>query len=357
VLRLPGTVPAGKSVKCGQCTMVFLVPSKQTRLEPPKVTTLAKPQPPANGAPPRPVMYLDCPGCRTALRLTGKLPIGQSLKCPKCARPLRLTPKKPAAKTKLVAAAARKTRLAAAQARKTKLAAAAAKKTLLAPGAAPVPARQSVPVRATRSPAQPQAPPRRLRIKIIKTVLYLAVAGALIALGTVGVGFYGYGPLVSHRAEIPSSAWQEFSPPGGRCRMLMPGTPKQLKASPKGIGGADARNFVASWKDDAEFSLTFWDRPAAERKNDPLRELGNTVENRLRDALEGIVVQRTDISLQGHAGREWVIEPVNGGILIARLYHVKGASEDRFYVLLAGGARLKPGAGSAGKFFDSFSLD
>jgi len=409
VLRLPGTVPPGKSVKCGQCTNVFLVPGKPTRQDGAKTTTLAKPQPPPKAAAPRPVMYLDCPGCKTALKLTGKLPLGQALKCPKCARPVRLLPKKAAAKTKLAAATARKTKLAAARAKKTslaagpakptklaavpakqtklaaapakptklaaapakqtKLAAAPAKQTKLAAPAkqtklAAAPAKQTklAATAATPRPAaaqatQPQAAvrPRSIWIKLVKSVLYVALAGVLAALGLVGAGFFGYGPLAP-RGEIPASAWQEVAPPGGGYRVLMPGEPKQLKGSPKGIGGADARNFVVSWRDEAEFFLSFWDWPAAARTKDPLKDLGATVEDRLRDQFEGIVVQRRDISLNGHAGREWVIEPATGGILIARLYQVKGISADRYYVLsvLADGTRLKP---AAARFFDSFRIE
>jgi hypothetical protein len=402
VLRLPGTVPPGKPVKCGKCTNVFLVPGKPTKRQAATTTEVAKPQPPKAAAParpqqppkpaaPRPVMCLDCPACKTALKLTGKLPVGQSLKCPKCARPVRLLPKKPAAKTKLVAAAAKKTRVAAAQAKQTKLAAAQAKQTKLAAAqakqtklaAAPVkqtklaaaPAKQTKlaataaktmlgptaparPVPAAQAPTQPRvaARSRSVWITLVKSVLYVALAGALAALGLVGAGFFGYGPLAPP-GEIPESAWQEFAPAGGRCQVQMPGEPKQLKGSPKGIGGADARSFVVTWKDDAEFSLSYWDRPVAARKKDPLRDLGETVEDRLRDALQGIVVQRSDIALNGHAGKEWVIEPAGGGTLIARLYQVKGTSDDRFYVLLAGGARCKPGTGSVARFFDSFRIE
>ena len=339
---LAGIVPAGKSVKCGKCTTVFLVPAKQTKLETPRTTALTKGPLPARPAPPGPVMHLDCPGCKTALKLTGKMPVGRPLKCPKCTKPLRLLPKRPAAKTKLAAAAARKTklpagparktkvaagparptRLAAGPARKTKMAAGPAKKTLLAepaPAAAPATAQPAVKL---QPETRPQTAPPRLWKKAVKGGLYLALAGVLGALGVVGVGLFGRGPLAP-RGEIPGSAWQEFAPPDGHCRVQMPGEPKQLKGSPKGIGGADAHIFVVSWKEDAVFSLSFWGTQAAERKKDPLKELGDIVEDRLRDTLDGIVIRRTSISRGGHSGREWVIEPARGGTLIARLYQVK----------------------------------
>lgn len=381
VLRVPGIIASGKPVKCGTCTMVFLIPPKQTRLQPPsqaKTTALAPngaaPTAPPPKAPvaPRPVLRLDCPGCNTALKLTGALPVGKVLPCPKCKRPLRLHPKKPAAKTKLAANQARKTRLPSGPAKKTKLAAGAARPTKLAGKSAPL-AGKTAPLAASpgthpakppaaqvkkppaASTAQPPAAPAWLRP--LKYALQVAVLGAVVALCVVGAGFFGVGPLGGKR-DIAVSEFREFLPPGGRCRVALPGTPTPLKASAKGVGGANAHQFVLIRKeDDIAFRLSYWDRPAAERDQVPFKDIARSVESRLRDEVNGIVIQRKDITLDGRPGKEWTIEPEGGGTLSARLYESRGTTEDRFYMLLVGMGRPRQHAASAARIFDSFHID
>lgn len=356
MLRLPGVVPPGKQVKCGKCTTLFLVPPKQTTLakpEQPKVTTLA---PTANGAAARPVLRLDCPGCKTALKLTGTLPVGKTLKCPKCARPLRLTPRKPAAKTKLVAAPGKKTRLASGPAKKTKLAAGPARPTKLAAGAAPK-TQLTFPTQPAKRPvvtAKPQAAPRWVRP--VKYGLYVVLAGSVLTLGVVGAGLLGYGPM-AQKGDVPASEWKQFVPPEGRCQVQLPGVPSSLRTTADSLGGANSQHFVLLRKDDdIAFKLSFWDRSAAEREKVPFQDLCTKIEHRLRDEVSGIVVKRSDVLLDGHAGKEWHIEPEKGGTLIARVYAANGPAGERIYVLLVGAGRLRLVSGSVSKFFGSFQI-
>jgi hypothetical protein len=370
-LKTTGPVPPGKAVKCPRCTTVFRTPAKKTTLAPtqPKVTrltpaaappvakktTLAPPKEAGNKkAAPKPAFRLVCPACQTVLKGAGTPPKGAVLKCPKCAKPLRLSrrrpPGKPAARTQLAAARAKPTQLApqkpASPAKKPAARPAAPQPTAKAPPAAPRPTR----------PPPPPAPaplPRKTWRRTIQRALYVLVGLATIGLCVVIAGIFGHGPL-AQKADLPASVWEEFAPPGSRCRILMPGIPEARDGDPDGTGRRARIYLVTRAKQNVAFWLTYWDQPTS---GDTLTKAFAAVRNHLLKKLKGETTSEADVKLDGHPGKELYVEREDGEASIARIYVVKGATTDRVYFLLAGGERIRQGRGNAARFFDSFHID
>ena len=68
------------------------------------------------------------------------------------------------------------------------------------------------------------------------------------------------------------------------------------------------------------------------------------------------LAEERDLTLDDNPGKEFQVAYSRGGTLIGRIYLVQGKPNDRLYILLVAGSRVKAGQGDAAKFLDSFQL-
>jgi hypothetical protein len=206
----------------------------------------------------------------------------------------------------------------------------------------PVPAPESADleaeVLATRTAPVPR---QRSRLWV-----YVRRAGAALVLGFVFLIVVG---------TVLESQWEPFEPPGGRCRVMMPGDADDIMEEvrePGRPGDPVGHSYQLQRAFPPEvYVVTFVDLPpgagAAERL------LDEACETALRELPNARQVNRTPVGLAEYPGREMVLDL--GGteaVMICRFYLVG----DRMYELLVGGPGVKPGAKDANRFFDSFEL-
>jgi WD40 repeat protein len=153
--------------------------------------------------------------------------------------------------------------------------------------------------------------------------------------------------------QIAESAWQEFSPPGARCKLLLPGTPQTQTQVIPGTAIQSRHHQVVLKNPNCVFGVAHFRMPP--------QEMGRlTLEERFEGARQGMLantpgatfVSQREIKLDGHPGREIVMQMERRGKMTARLY-VVGPD---FYILLAGGDGFEPTTPDVVKFFDSFQL-
>jgi DNA-directed RNA polymerase subunit RPC12/RpoP len=416
VFRTPGPSPVGRSVRCPACTTVFLVTAALARrIAPARATPQAAPARKKTIIEGRPVFTYVCPGCKVALKSETQLPPGKQIKCPRCerifgvpggtvlakpqatalAKPQAARPTKlaPAAAKPQAAQPARPTKLAPAQpAKPTKLAGpppvvkppAALVVRLPCPGCQgilklvgkPPPGasltcprckrtlRLSSKTQMAKAVAKPQAVarpqavakpqaaqvPRGRGLDILALVVMFGLAFGLIGFYTHMKGWWGQG--------IPRSAWALFTPPDGRCEILMPGTPEVTPARVHGEGIVTGQRYVVKREAElAAFLLIVSDRDATVTGTQSFDQLYAPVREYILSIQDGEVIWEDDIMHGSHAGKELQIKPAEGGLLIARVYLVRGQPHDRLYILVAVGPWTDSRKGDAAKFFGSFKID
>lgn len=407
VLKTAAPPPPGKGVLCPRCRTAFVTKPRTTRLVGPPVsreTKVSRPLPPRpkptklgsdpkrpketklSGAPSgsngRPVVVLRCPACAAVMRITGKLPPGKTFPCPRCRRPVPLLGKRPLpAKKTALGRPVRRTTLTPARP-KTRLASPPAllpagsllrcphcTTAFKGPKAMPVGRllkcskcaqlfRAAAPPRpktAERKPTRPRptvAPPR----KHSHAGIYLLMGLALAAILVIGLGYFDVIPLFP-RYRIPDSAWREFVPPEGRCRIEMPGVPQALRVRARGPGGIEAEKFVVIRKrEDAAFFLAISDRSARARAS--LAEVYAAERDAVVSVAKGDLAGEKEIVRDGQRGKEFQIDFPDGAMLIEQVFLVRGADGgSRAYVLAATGALLGTDESMAARFFGSFHID
>jgi WD40 repeat protein len=172
---------------------------------------------------------------------------------------------------------------------------------------------------------------------------YLALAGA------IGVGF------VQSFRQIDAAAWQEFAPPEGRFRLLMPGKPV---SQPKPPQAAQAQNFhlyaLELKRQDVVFAVGYADLSLEEWRRMPIQErFDGSRDGILANTPGSRVVAENRIALRNYPGREYHLIIAGQGMTVLRVYFVRL----RIYTLLAGGSWLGPDSADVRKFFDSFEPD
>jgi hypothetical protein len=158
--------------------------------------------------------------------------------------------------------------------------------------------------------------------------------------------------------EIPESAWVEFTPPDGRCRVLMPGLPDAEAAAVNVPGLVNAQKFTVFREEGgASFLLTCSEHTATVTGKESFENLYGPLRDYILGKVEGSLTQEQDIVLNGQRGKEFQVALTKGGLMIGRVYLIRGQPHDRLYILVAGGKYFQPDQGDAAKFFNSFKLD
>ncbi len=297
----------GERFRCLKCKRSITIsapgPAKKTRLA-------APPQPPG----PRVLGTLVCTACGAKMACTRRLPPpGASVKCVRCAKVFRV----PTKQTILAAPPKPKpqppprpkqTRLNPAKGRPTKLATAPVKTTKLAPPPAP---------KKAPAPAPKPSPRKRSRLYVAG----VGLLGGIVVSVTIFAAFLIYQRF--GRGELPDSAWLEFTPPDGRCRLLFPGQAHEQPATMHAPGLSNAVNTVYSIEREA-----------------------------MLRSVKGSLMEEKDITLDGHPGKEFHGSLPGESRLLVRVYAVG----ERIYILGVGGPGLRPDRGTAAKFLRSFRV-
>lgn len=148
--------------------------------------------------------------------------------------------------------------------------------------------------------------------------------------------------------------WKVFASPGGRFSVTMPTAPMETKK--KVTGQLDAIVAAAEGRHDAFFVVSYCDFLAGELKIE-------TVQKRLDQACRGALESsggdklrsEKSIALDGHPGREIVIEKKGEVIARMRLYLV---NHRLYQVMVLGAGRVfSSKENDVGRFLDSFRLN
>lgn len=180
--------------------------------------------------------------------------------------------------------------------------------------------------------------------------VWVGMGGLLLILTLAGAGIWlGF---KGSREGIKDSEWMPFTPPGGRCSILMPGTPT---AQPLGGNGQDGEKWLLRRKNHMTFTLVQGQVPGS-AGNLSLAALAETEKNHLASILKGQVISEGDVQLGSFKGREFVIRHPEKGTFIGRVFVGQQEGATRLYFLAVGGETIKEGDGEAAKFLNSFQI-
>src|SRR5262249_55844537 len=150
----------------------------------------------------------------------------------------------------------------------------------------------------------------------------------------VAVGLFFLIKSISNGPRIDESAWKEFRPPGARCRLLLPGTPKTERQFAPGLAQPVTAYVVELKRPNCVFARTHLEIPPQE-----FHRL--TLDQRFDGARQGMLsnappstklVSQREKPFKGNPGREYVLEVPKQGKMTVRVYLVK---QRDVYVLLA----------------------
>lgn len=278
-----------------------------------------------------PSTKIVCPSCEKALMFRGPSPEGKSFKCPSCTKVFRVPVSSDPAGDEAEDV----------------------------PPPRPSAARAALPPesisedrdrRAGRSSREEdeetfseeqeerRAPRReRKRKKSGSALLWVLLGGGgfllLLCMGVVG--------LVAYSLWGSEPTWKDFSPPEGRFTATFPGTPK-LK--PQQGMGQSVQMYILEmgWRGQFAYSVAYNDLGV-----DAEAMGGKAVLDGAAKGMGGKILSQKDIRLQGHPGKEVVLEMEESGVTLVltnRMYVVKKR-------LLSGAGRRREGQGTAGLVF------
>ena len=200
---------------------------------------------------------------------------------------------------------------------------------------------KDVPVEETKS--------RRPGIRYLRPKVLAVWAGAAVA-GLVLFLFF----KEKGGGEIPETEWFPFTPPQGHCQVMMPGLPLR-----QGDPLAPAKQFVVNRKEHGSyFNITYVNVEGRVLGSKALDDIYQQQREELAEY--GKVIRETDLNLNGHAGKEMVVDAPGDRLLITRVYLVEGRYHEeaytRLYVLRAEGKWPTVNAPAPTRFFESFRV-
>ncbi len=156
------------------------------------------------------------------------------------------------------------------------------------------------------------------------------------------------------KGSIADADWKEFAPEGEHCHILMPGVPKPAAAAAHASSlRAGHKYAVVSEADDVGFCLCALETAPEGITPAAFGDAYQVERDYLLRSVKGERTAESDLMLDGHPGKEFLVRLTGGRGLIVRVY----LGRERVYFLLAGGPRVQSDAGDAAKFFDSFHID
>lgn len=172
------------------------------------------------------------------------------------------------------------------------------------------------------------------------------VVGMLIAIGFVGMAIMFF--IVLTMLGLGSS-WREFDCPQGRFKVMMPGTPKKVKASAKNPDAhtwqlmSRGREFLVSCKDEPNWT------PPHHIEEDPNYLLAR---DGMVQQLKGSLAYDQSATLGGKPAREWMVDAPSNTKVMVRFSYVNG----RLYIVTMTARNLTAQSEDANKYFNSFQF-
>jgi hypothetical protein len=159
--------------------------------------------------------------------------------------------------------------------------------------------------------------------------------------------------LITTVPRIDESAWKEFRPPEAQCRLLMPGTPGTRQQPIPNLNQLQTIYTVQVERPRSEFMFTHLRVPRQAVGQLNLNDFVNGVRQETAKRYPGTkVLSQREIRLEGHPGREFILEAPGQGKAIFRVFLL----DDNVYMLGVEGKRFEPDTPDVVKFFDSFKL-
>lgn len=260
-------------------------------------------------------------------------------------------------------------------------------KTLIAPDSEPESPSASNSVKRTQSPRSDSAPsrgqppreeepeediepeekrplrekPRKKRSKPKKAsaglMIGLMVGGTVLILLVLGGG----GGLLWYSLRnkaIPDTEWQTFTPPGGDCTILMPGTPEAQTLSNAGIGISGSQYVLERENGKEAFGLAIYEIAPHILRPSLMEDLAKGFRKGVMDAMGGgEETSKTSITLGNVPGLEFQCKmTARRGLLIGRVYLAKVGNRHRAYLFTTLSQSLRPNRDDAARFLDSFKI-
>lgn len=160
--------------------------------------------------------------------------------------------------------------------------------------------------------------------------------------------------------EKDAAAWKKLAPPAGGCTMLLPGTPTENKnVVDTKVGKLENRTYTLKTSM-ALYMVAYADFPDPISDPDLIKRMLDSGRDQALSNTNGKLKSEKDIKLDGHAGREWLVEMPDDLVARARAYWVRR----RLYqaiVLMEEASNASPAVVKlhedvAAKFLDSFAL-
>src|SRR5262249_27325525 len=142
--------------------------------------------------------------------------------------------------------------------------------------------------------------------------------------------------VVVVRGGLVEEQWVAFSPPGGDCSVLMPGTPTLNNAGIPNMPGIQASKFMLQRPRQKDiYILAVLDFPANLPVNQgTLKLMSDAERDNARTSSRGRVVYDKDIAgLGGYLGHEFQVDAPDGSGLIERVYLGPHGAGTRCYLL------------------------
>ena len=153
-------------------------------------------------------------------------------------------------------------------------------------------------------------------------------------------------------ANAASYNWQDYTPDDMAFTVSMPGEPKNTTMA---RGPVEIHMSTVGMSKQTAFAVMYLDLPP-ESVNMPVDRLFDAAMQSMKQRQEVTVLNRKDITLDGHKGIELAIKPPESagpvGTGVCRIYWVP----PRLYVLVAGGPDSSEASAARIRFLDSFKL-
>jgi hypothetical protein len=156
----------------------------------------------------------------------------------------------------------------------------------------------------------------------------------------------------ARQEELPPG-WQVFTSKQGGFTIKLPGAPMESKRRVASAAGVlDVYLFVVDGKDDASYVVSYSDLPGEQIKaGNEQKRLDFACEGAVNNA-RGKLRSEKKIELDGHPGRELIIDTDKEIVIRMRIYAVK----QRLYQVMAIGPGLFTQSQDATRFLDSLRL-
>jgi WD40 repeat protein len=184
---------------------------------------------------------------------------------------------------------------------------------------------------------------------VVRLLASLAMTGGgyLLLFAALGVSVW------QSMRPITAADWRDFSPPGGRFHVSVPGDPEPLAAHERGLPpGSHSYVLEKRWQD-LTFGISHGEMPQ-ERLPAPFELRAHRINEDWWSSIPGSVLVGGDAMVQdGCWVREYHYTLRGGGMMVVRFYFMG----DRLYVLHISGSRVTPNCTEAQTFFHSFHPD